>query len=85
MLWYLEAWLPTVGAVVVSALIFGLGHIYLGWSHVLRTGIVGLIYAVAYVLTGSLWVPMLLHAVMDIMSGNAAHAALNERPSPAVA
>ena len=50
-----------------------------------RTGVVGLILGLTYVFTGSLWVPILLHASIDVLSGNAAHAALDERPGLAAA
>ncbi len=35
----------------------------------LRAGVGGLILALSYVLTGSLWIPILLHTVVDIQSG----------------
>ncbi len=56
-------------AVLLSSVIFGLGHAYQGWTGFLRTGAVGLVLAALLVFTGSLYVPMLVHAVLDITSG----------------
>lgn len=72
---------PT-GAVLASTLLFGWGHLYQGAAGIVRTGIVGLLYAGAYVVTGSLLAPMLLHVVMDAASGMVAYLAL--RPVTAV-
>jgi hypothetical protein len=57
------------GAVALSSILFGLAHIYQGWSGVLRTGLIGLAYAIGYALTHSLWWLMLLHILMNA-SGN---------------
>ena len=59
----------TALAVVLSAVLFGMAHSYQGWNGGLRAGVVGLIFALSYVLTGSLWIPILLHIVVDIHSG----------------
>ena len=72
---------PT-GAVLASTLMFGLGHAYQGAAGIVRTGIVGLLCAGAYVATGNLLAPMLLHVVIDATSGMVAYLAL--RPVTAV-
>jgi len=78
LVWYLGAWLPAPAVVVAGAAIFGLAHLYLGWGHVLKTGAIGLVFVLAYLLTGTLWVPILLHATVDIVSGFAGHAAFDQ-------
>ena len=75
---YLMQWMPIVGAVLAGSVIFGMAHLYLGKSHVLRTGLVGLVIGTAYVVTGSLWVPILWHATVDVVSGVAGQLALHE-------
>ncbi len=60
-------------AIGVSAVIFGLGHVYQGPTGFIKITMVGLVFAGLYVLTGSLWAPMLLHTVIDINSGNLGH------------
>lgn len=69
LIWF---FLPVMGvflAIVCSSVIFGLGHCYQGWRNVFRTGIVGVILAVCYVLTLSLWWLMIAHAIMNIYGG----------------
>lgn len=67
--WYLSVWMGPVAAVLLSSLIFGAGHVYLGIAQVPRTGFIGLIFALVVSLTGSLWPAMLLHAAVDWNSG----------------
>jgi membrane protease YdiL (CAAX protease family) len=76
LLWYLGHWMG-VPAVVVSSVLFGIGHSYQGWKGVLTTGLVGLVMALVYLAAGSLWPAMALHALIDIHSGTIAYAALN--------
>ena len=54
------------GAVAISTVIFGLGHLYQGWSGVLRTGLIGLAFAVGFALTHSLWWLMIAHILMNL-------------------
>ncbi len=68
LMWYLSHWLPGYGSVGVSAIIFGLAHIYQGISGAVRALATGVIFGLAYLLTGTLWVPIFLHATIDITS-----------------
>jgi len=53
-------------AVFLSSLVFGLGHIYQGWTGVILSGIAGMVYCGAYVLDGRcLWAPILIHGIYD--------------------
>jgi membrane protease YdiL (CAAX protease family) len=58
--------LPTVLLVLVAAAAFGLAHAYQGASGMLTTGVLGGVLAGVYVATGSLLLPVLLHAVIDL-------------------
>jgi membrane protease YdiL (CAAX protease family) len=58
--------LPTGVLVVVAALAFGLAHAYQGWAGVLTTGLLGGVMAALYLQTGSLLLPVLLHALIDL-------------------
>jgi membrane protease YdiL (CAAX protease family) len=58
--------LPTGVLVVVAAVAFGLAHAYQGVSGVLTTGVLGGVLAALYLQTGSLLLPVLLHAVIDL-------------------
>jgi membrane protease YdiL (CAAX protease family) len=63
---------PLVGtwpAVAISSLIFGIGHAYQGISGIAKTGLVGLVLALLTVFSGSLFIAIVLHAVIDLASG----------------
>ena len=62
----------TGGAIVVSSLLFGLGHAYRGFGGIVKSGVLGAIMAGIYVLTGSLLAPILVHALVDVVSGQIA-------------
>jgi uncharacterized protein len=55
----------TLEKVLVVSLFFGLAHLYQGRQGVLGTGIVGLAMGGLYVATGSLLMPMVVHAASD--------------------
>jgi peptidyl-prolyl cis-trans isomerase A (cyclophilin A) len=61
-LWYLALLMPMWAAVVVSSLAFGVGHIYQGVNGATRAGLVGLAFAIFYVVTGSIWLPIIAQA-----------------------
>ncbi|HEX4965846.1 MAG TPA: CPBP family intramembrane glutamic endopeptidase [Thermoanaerobaculia bacterium] len=75
-LWYVSVWAGTAVAVVISSIVFGFAHLYMGRSHVTRTAIVGFIFALIVLAAGSLWPAMLLHAVMDLVAGDLGYRAL---------
>ena len=63
---------PLVGtwsAVAISSLIFGLGHAYQGVAGIAKAGSVGLVLAVFTVFSGSLYIAIIIHAVIDMTSG----------------
>ena len=63
---------PVVGtwpAVALSSIIFGMGHAYQGLVGIGKTTLVGFVLALLAVFSGSLFIPMLLHSVVDITSG----------------
>lgn len=67
--WYLAHYLPLWAVVAVSSLAFGLGHSYQGIGGVVRVSLVGIAMGAFYVLTGSIWLPILGHALLDIVQG----------------
>ena len=77
-LWVLAAWLGWWGAAALTLSIFALGHIYQGWSGVLRTGIVGGLFTLIVAIFGSLWPAIALHALVDLSNGMMAWLALAE-------
>lgn len=53
-------------AFAASALIFGLIHLYQGWLGVVATTLLGLLLTRIYLMSGDLWVVMLIHAAIDL-------------------
>jgi uncharacterized protein len=58
--------LPAGLLVVVGAVAFGLAHAYQGPVGILTTGLLGGVMAALYLQTGSLLLPVLLHAAIDL-------------------
>ena len=58
--------MPTWAAVVVTSLVFGLAHSYQGPAGMARVSLVGLAFAGLYLLSGSLWLPIVAHAILDL-------------------
>jgi membrane protease YdiL (CAAX protease family) len=67
--WYLLQFIPIWAAVIASAVIFGLGHSYQGVGGVVRVTLIGLAFGIFYVFTGSIWLPILAHAILDVLQG----------------
>ena len=57
---------PAWVLVLVAAVAFGLAHAYQGLGGILLTGVLGGVLAALYLDTGSLLLPVLLHAVIDL-------------------
>ncbi len=53
-------------AVVVSSLIFGIAHIYQGVGGAIGSTVLGIVFAVLFVMTGNLALPIFLHALIDV-------------------
>ena len=58
--------LPLAAALLVSSLIFGLGHVYQGLKGVLMTAIAGFGLGLLFLISGSLIPVMVLHALLDL-------------------
>ena len=58
--------LPTGVLVVLAAVAFGLAHAYQGAVGIVTTGVLGGVMAAVYLQTGSLLLPVVLHAVIDL-------------------
>lgn len=56
-------------AVALSAVAFGLAHITQGWRGVLGTVFIALTMQLVLLLTGTLYLPMLVHALYDLLLG----------------
>ncbi|WP_067963963.1 CPBP family intramembrane glutamic endopeptidase [Nocardiopsis trehalosi] len=57
--------LPVWAAAVLSCVLFALAHVYQGWWGLVGPGLVGALFMVVYLGTGSLFVPIVLHILLD--------------------
>lgn len=57
---------PFILAIIIAAVLFGVGHIYQKATGVLGTGVMGLLFGLLYFFTGSLFLPMIVHALFDM-------------------
>lgn len=58
--------LPLAPTVIVLALAFGWAHLYQGLAGMVASAVLGGLFAWLYLAIGSLWLPMLLHALIDL-------------------
>jgi membrane protease YdiL (CAAX protease family) len=69
LLYYLWTWLPRLNSwerIIISSLVFGFCHLYQSWRGILGTGALGVCFALLYVGSGSLLVPIVIHVVIDV-------------------
>jgi membrane protease YdiL (CAAX protease family) len=57
----------TVAAVLLSSVIFSLGHRYEGSAGAVSVGVMGFVFAVVYLWRGSLLAPMVMHFLQDFI------------------
>jgi membrane protease YdiL (CAAX protease family) len=60
--WHAGLWI----ALAVASISFGLAHGYQGLPGIIGTALLGAVMAVIFLATGSLWLPMALHAMIDL-------------------
>ncbi len=58
--------LSVLGAAILAVAIFAVAHVYQGLSGMLGTGLLGAVLAALYVTTGSLLLPIIVHALIDL-------------------
>jgi membrane protease YdiL (CAAX protease family) len=68
-LWYFTSLVGPVAGFALAAVLFGLAHLYLGRMHVVRAAIIGAVFGLLVIGTGSLWLAIVLHIAMDLISG----------------
>ena len=70
--WYLDAYLPALAAVALSVVAFAAAHLMHGRQATLRAGAMGAIFSGLYAWSGALWLPFVLHFLIDAFAGQAA-------------
>jgi membrane protease YdiL (CAAX protease family) len=56
-------------AILLPAVIFGVVHIYQGWHAVVKIGAMAIMFGYVFVHTDSLWLLILVHALVDLIGG----------------
>ena len=69
LIWYLGYFMPLWAAALLSTVGFGVAHSYQGIANVPKITLVGAIFTGIFLLTGSLWIPMILHTIVDVVQG----------------
>ncbi len=69
LIWFLAPVVGIAGALILSSFVFGMGHAYQGAPGVAVTAFIGLVLAVLYVVSGSLWWLMAVHALVNVYGG----------------
>jgi hypothetical protein len=75
-LWYATVWTGPVGGFLISSMLFGIMHIYLGVEQVPRTAMIGIYFYVVAMTAGSLFPAIVCHAIVDLVSGDLGYRAL---------
>ena len=78
LIWYLAIYVGLPTASVLSGVAFGLGHLYQGRRQAVKIIFVGFVFVLFYVGTGTLWIPMALHALLDAAQGRLAYGLLKD-------
>jgi CAAX protease family protein len=55
-----------IGALILSSCVFGFAHLYQGAVGIVQTTILGAIFGLIFIVTGTLFLPMILHALIDL-------------------
>lgn len=76
LLWYLGTYMPLALAVPLMMVAFGAGHLYQGVKPAAQIAAIAGIAALFYMLSGSLWIPIVLHTLVDLNQVAVARAAL---------
>lgn len=79
LIWYLEQMMPLWAAAVIGTVGFGLAHGYQGADHIPRILAVGAVFVLLYLLTGSVWLPVILHIAVDALQGRLAYEIASRR------
>jgi len=58
--------MPTLLILIISSVIFGCSHVYQGMSGIAKSAVIGSIFGLLFLATGSLIPPMILHFLIDI-------------------
>lgn len=67
--WFFAPHVSLPGIVILSSLVFAVGHAYQGWRGVMFSGSLGVLFGLLFAASGSLWWLMAAHALVDLNGG----------------
>jgi membrane protease YdiL (CAAX protease family) len=76
-------WIGVPATVVLGTVGFGLAHTYAGRSVAIKAAALGALFWALFLLSGSLWLPIVLHVFVDWNLGHLSRAAFRDHPRPA--
>lgn len=59
--------LPAIGVLLISTVLFGLGHLYQGPKEALQPMALGLVFGALYLAFGTIWPCVVLHVLQDLV------------------
>ena len=69
LIWVFQGVIGWWGAAAISVVLFAIAHAYQGAKGILATGVLGFLFTLVVLISGSLWPAMALHALIDIGEG----------------
>jgi membrane protease YdiL (CAAX protease family) len=80
LIWAFQPLFGLWGAAAFSVVTFAMAHAYQGAKGVLAVGVVGALFTLVVLISGSLWPAIALHALVDISQGLISWLALRDEP-----
>jgi membrane protease YdiL (CAAX protease family) len=77
LIWFIASYLGVLPAILLSAVGFGIAHSYQGFGNAVQTAVIGLWMAILFWLTGSVWIPIVTHALVDVIGGRMIYGVLS--------
>lgn len=69
LMWFAERWFSPWASVLATSVLFAMAHSFQGPQNVVRLFFFGLVLGALYLVSGSLWLSMALHAIINANSG----------------
>lgn len=77
-IWFFAQFLPLWAAAVTGIVLFALAHSYQGFKQFPMLLVISTVLMVVFLLSGSLWLPMFLHAIGDMIQGKLAYTIMKD-------
>lgn len=77
---YFLNYLPAIGAVLLCNILFALGHFGTGMKNMINTFLLGLFWSLSFYLTGSLWLAIFTHILLDLYASTVGYRLTLKQP-----